>query len=57
MTCCLQLSYKLACVDDKLSKPFKSYLVKDAVYNFINGMIKESKQCTDMIKKSLTKNL
>ena len=35
--------YKLVCVDDKLSKSFKSYLVEDVVYNFINSMIKENK--------------
>ena len=32
--------YKLVCVDDKFSKPFKSYLCEDAVYNFISSMIK-----------------
>ena len=35
--------YKLVCVDDKFSKPFKTYLGKDAVYNFINSTIEESK--------------
>ena len=35
--------YKLIYVGDKFSKPFKSYLGKDAVFNFINTMIKESK--------------
>ena len=34
--------YKLVCVDDKFSKPFKSYLGQDAVCNFINSVIKES---------------
>ena len=34
--------YKLVCVDDKFSKPFKSYLDEDVVSNFINSMIKES---------------
>ena len=34
--------YRLMCVDDKFSKPFKSYLADD-VYNFINNMIEESK--------------
>ena len=34
---------KLVCGDDKLSKPFISYLGEDAVYNFINSMIEESK--------------
>ena len=31
--------YKLVFVDDTFSKPFKSYLGEDAVYNFINSMI------------------
>ena len=35
--------YKLICVDDKFSKPFKSYLGEDAAYNFIDSMIKENK--------------
>ena len=30
-------------VDDNFSYPFKSYLGKDAAYNIINSMIKESK--------------
>ena len=34
---------KLVCVDDKFSKPFKTYLGKDAASNFINNMIEESK--------------
>ena len=43
--------YKLIRADDRLSNPFKSYLCEDAVYNFINSMIKESKLCTDIMKK------
>ena len=36
--------YELVCVDHKFSQPFKSYLLgEDAVCNFINSMIKESK--------------
>ena len=34
---------KLVCADDKFSKPFKTFLGKDAIYNFINSMIEESK--------------
>ena len=49
--------YKLLCVDDKFSKPFKSYLGEDAVYNFINGMIEESKSCSDVMKKHFNKEL
>ena len=49
--------YKLACVDDKCSKPFKSYLGKDAVYNCISSMIEESKYCNDVMKKHFKKEL
>ena len=49
-------SYQLVCVD-KFSKPFKTYLGKDAVYNFINSMIEESKYCCELIKNIFTKNL
>ena len=31
--------YKLVCVDDKFSKPFKTYSGEDVVYNFIKSMI------------------
>ena len=33
----------------------KSYLCEDAVYNFINSMIKESKYFTDIMKKHFNK--
>ena len=49
--------YKLVCVDDKFSKPFKTYLGKDAVYNFVNSIIEESKYCNEVMKKHFTKNL
>ena len=49
--------YELVCVDDKFSKPFKSYLGEDAVYNFINSMVEESKYCSDVMKKHLNKEL
>ena len=49
--------YKLVCVDDKFSLPFKTYLGEDAVYNVINSMVKERKYCSDMIKTIFTKNL
>ena len=47
--------YKLVCVDDKFSKPFKSYLGEDAVSNFISSMIEESKYCSDVMKKHFNK--
>ena len=49
--------YKLVCVDDKFSKPFKTYLGKDAVYNFINNMIKERKSSSDVMKKNFGKEV
>ena len=47
--------YKLVCVDDKFSKPFKTYFEKDAVYNFINSVIEESKYCNEVMKKKNAK--
>ena len=44
--------YKLVRVDDKFNKLLKLYLGEDAVYNFISSMIKESRYCSDMIKKT-----
>ena len=38
--------YKLVCVDDKCSKPFKLYLGEDAFYNSISTRIKESRYCS-----------
>ena len=49
--------YKLVQVDDKFSKPFKSYLGEDAVYNFINSLVEESKCCSDLMKKHFNKKL
>ena len=49
--------YKLVCVDDKLSQTFKTYLGKDPVYNLINNMIKESKYCSEVMKKHFNKEL
>ena len=49
--------YKLVGVYDKFSKPFKSYLGEDVVYNFINSRFEESEYCSNVIKNILTKNL
>ena len=49
--------YKLVCVDDKFSNPFKSYLGEDATCNFISTMIEESKCCSDVMKKHFKKLL
>ena len=53
----MQLWLQLVCVDDKISNPFKTYLCKDAVYNFINNMIEESIYCSDVMKKHFHKEL
>ena len=49
--------FKLVCVDDNFSKPFKTYLGKDSVYNFVNSMIKESKSWSGLVKKYFEKEL
>ena len=50
-------SYKLIYVDDKFSKPFKSYLGKDAAFNFINTTIEENKYYSPVIKKHSNKEI
>ena len=49
--------YKLLCVDDKFSKPFKTYLGKDAVYSFVKSMFEESKYCIEVMKKHFNKEI
>ena len=44
--------YKLAFVDDKFSRLFKTYLGEDAVCNFIISMIGDNKYCSEVIKKT-----
>ena len=50
-------SYKLVCVDNTFDKSFKSFLGETFISNFINGMIKESKYCSEVTKNLLTRNL
>ena len=40
---------------DSFSKSFKSYLGEDAVYNVINSMLKESRDCIEVMKKLLNR--
>ena len=47
--------HKLVCVDDKFSKPFKSYLGEYAVYNLINSMIEENEHWIDIMNKNSNK--
>ena len=53
--CCY--GYKLVCVDGKFSKSFKTYLGKDTVYDFINSMIEESRNYSNVTKKRFDKEL
>ena len=48
---------KLVCVNDKLNKPFKTYLGENTVYNSINSMDEEIKYCSEVIEKRLNKEL
>ena len=49
--------YKLICDDEKFNKPFKRYSSEDAVKNFINSKIEESKYCSEMMKTYSNKEL
>ena len=49
--------YKLVYVDDMFNNPFKSYIGEDATYNYIDSMIKESKYCSQVMKKHFKKDL
>ena len=49
--------YKLVCVEDIFSEPFKTYIDEDAVHSFISSMIKEYKYCSDVMKKLFNKEL
>ena len=49
--------YQLVHADDTFSKPYKTYLGKDVVYNFINSMTEESKYCSDVAKNAFYKEL
>ena len=53
----MQILKSILAPEDKFSEPFKLYLGKDSIYNFISSIIKESKCCIDLIKNVLKKNL
>ena len=41
----------------KFNKPFKIFLGKNVVYNFINSMFEESKYCSNVMEKHVNKEL
>ena len=47
----------MVCLDDNISKSFKTYLGKDAANNFISSMIEESKYSSEVRKKHFSKEL
>ena len=49
--------YKLVCVDDTFSKPFKTCLGEGSVFNFINSIIEEYKYCSAVMKKHFNRKL
>ena len=50
--------YKVVCCyDDKYSKPIQTYRGKNAVYKFMEKMLKEVEYCKDVIKKRFNKPL
>ena len=50
-------SYKVVCVDNKFSKKVVPYRGKNAVYKFIEAILKEYDYCKKMIKKHFNKDL
>ena len=50
-------AYKVVCVDNKFSKDVVMYRRKNAVYKFIEAILKEYDYCTRIMKKHFNKNL
>ena len=48
---------KVVCLDNKFSKKVVLYRGKNAVYKFIEAVLKEYDYCKKMIKKHFDKNL
>ena len=50
-------SCKVVCIDNKFSKKVVLYRIKNAVYKFIEAILKECDYCKKIIKKYFNKNL
>ena len=50
-------AYKVACVDDRFSKPTVVYRGVNAVYEFIKSILEERKYCKKIMKDQFNKNL
>ena len=50
-------AYKVVCVDDRFSKPVFLYSPKNAIFKFIETILKEYDCCKKFTKKHSNKNL
>ena len=49
-------AYKVDCVDDKFNEPVVLYRGENAVYKFINAILKEYDHCREVTKNHFNKN-
>ena len=49
--------YKVACIDDKFSKPIVIYRGENAAHKFIKAILKEYKYCKKVMNKHFKKNV
>ena len=50
-------SYKAICVDDRYSKPYKTYFVEGAIDKFLKDTVKESKYFSKVTQREFNKPL
>ena len=50
-------AYKLACVDDKFTKPIVVFRGENAAYEFVKAILKEYEYCKKVTQKHCNKNL
>ena len=50
-------AYKVACIDDKFSKPVVLYRGKNAINRFIEAILEKYDYCKKVIKRYFNKNL
>ena len=50
-------AYKVACTDDRFSKPIVVFRGENTAYESIKAILKECKYCKKVIKKHFDKNL
>ena len=50
-------AFKVACIDNRFSKPVVVYRGENAAYEFIKAILEEYKYCKKVIKEHFTKNL